>query len=423
VAGLLLDRRSLLSGMDSSRGATLGKRKLALKLFLGLAREADWRNARTPSPLRIFRALRVFDTLLELRRSVASARRAGNSIGSAPFRELMDKLQSVTSLETRQNLLNLLWNVFAPASSASRTQYAGLLAELSSVFGSDAHQQQISELWNIIGAESSERRSAFAQVLGELTLLFNSGSHRDQITQFWDVVVAGSSEGRTAFAALFEELASAADSGARPDQVTKFKWISTDCAGLFLLISVVERLGWADRLSRLSFGTVDGPRLLSYTLTGLASSLLGRFDEAPAYLDSGLALFSGWVDAPDLGGLRRFFDSEPAQTRRDLLLELVGDDITEEDSFHWNACFDALANHLIRGFAGRIRGFGRSSRQFLVKNFLALPGRIRVEETRLLIVFTSSPLNAVVHMSRLDDPMEVVDWLGSRRVEFEPYGV
>jgi hypothetical protein len=395
AARLLLGRRSLLSGMDSSRSATLGKRKLALKLFLGLAREADWRNARTPSPLRIFRALRVLDTLLDLHDSAETARHQSQlpacTIVSAPeekiqtsrteLHELLEILGSVASSETRQNLLN----AFATAPGASRT--------------------------------------AFADLLGDLTSVFNSDTHRQQITQFWDIIVAGNSESRTVFAAFFEELASATDSGNRQGQTTKFKWISTECAGLFLLISAVERLGWADRLSRLSLGTADGPRLLSYTLAGLASALLGRFDEAPAYLDSGLALFSGWVNAPDLGGLRRFFDSEPAQTRRDLLLELVGDDITEEDSIHWKACFDALANHLIREFAGRIRGFGRSSRQFLVENFLALPGRIRVEETRLLIVFTSSPLNAVVHISRLDDPMEVVEWLGSRRVEFEPYGV
>jgi hypothetical protein len=156
-------------------------------------------------------------------------------------------------------------------------------------------------------------------------------------------------------------------------------------------------------------------------LAGLASAILGRFDQTPAYLDPGLALFSGWMEAPDLGGLCRFLASESDQTRRDLLVELLGHEITEEDSLDWEACFDSLADHLIREFAGRIRGFGQSSRQFVVKNFLALPGRIRVEEKRLLVVFTSSPLNALVHMSRLDDPVEEVAWLGGRRVEFEPY--
>jgi hypothetical protein len=486
VARLLLGRRSLLSGTDSSRSANLGERKLALKLFFGLARAADWRNARTPSPWRIFRALRVLDTLLDLYQSVAAARRqlqlaahtlhdaaghSADSLVSAPadgiqtsrpaFRELLEKLGSVTSSETRQNLLNASWNLFAAANGPSRTAFADLLDELTSIvssdtqrhqltqfwniigpgssargsafsellgelislFSSDVHRHQITELWNIIAAGSSESRTAFAQVLGELTSVFSSDTQQHQITPFWEIIVAGSSERRTAFAALFEELVSATDSGNRQGQVTKFKWISTECAGLFLLINVAERLGWADRLDRLSFGAANGPRLLTYTLAGIGLAILGRFEEAPASLDPGLALFSGWVDAPELGGLRRFFASEPAQTRRDLLVELLGDEVSEEGSIHWKACFDALANHLIREFAGRIRGFGRSSRQFVVKNFLALPGRIRVEETRLLIVFTSGPLNAVVHMSRLDDPVEEVSWLGRRRIEFEPYSI
>jgi hypothetical protein len=435
VTRLLLGHRSLLSGMDSSRSAELGERKLALKLFLGLAREADSRNARTPSPLRIFRALCVLDTLLDLHQSVAAARRqlelAARTIASAPtdsiqtgrttLPELLEILGSVASSEVRQNLLNAFWNMFATPTSASRTAFADLLGELTLVFNSDTHRHQITQLWNIIAAGSS--RSAFAELLGELTSVVSSDNHRYQITQFWNIIVAGSGENRAAFAALFEKLASPTDSGNRQGHATKFRWISTECAGLFLLIRILDKLQWADRLGRSPFGAAHGPRFLTYTLAGLASAVLGRFEDAPAYLDPGLALFSGWVDAPDLGGLRRFFASESAQTRRDLLVELLGDEVTEEGSMHWKACFDSLANHLIREFAGCIRGFGRSSRSFIVKNFLALPGRIRVEETRLVIVFTSSPLNAVVHLSRLDDPVEEVDWLGGRRIEFEPYSL
>jgi hypothetical protein len=448
VARLLLSHRLILTGAVSSRKASLGERTVALKLFLGLAREADWRKAKSPSPLRILRALRVLDALLDLHQSVTAAgwqlrvaaRAPGNAAnlsgesllstpadgvptGSTAFRELLEKLGSITNSETRQKILAAFWNIFGTAPSASATAFADLLAELGAVFTSDAHRQQIARLWNIIAAESNERRLAFAELLGELTAVVHSDSHRQQITLFCELIVAGNSESRTAFAALFEELASATDSGSRQGQTTKFRWITTESVGLFLLISLVERLGWADRLSRLTFGTTTGPRLLTYTLASLASSILGHFDATPAYLDPGLALFSGWMEAPDPGGLRRFLASESDQARRDLLHELLPDEVTEEDSLNWEACFDSLANHLIRAFAGRIRGFGRSSRQFVVKNFLALPGRIRVEETRLLVVFTSSPLNAVIHMSRLDDPVEAVGWLGGRRVEFEPYGL
>jgi hypothetical protein len=297
------------------------------------------------------------------------------------------------------------------------------LSELESVFTSDTHRQQLTQLWNIVAAASNERRLAFADVLGELTTVVNSDSYRQQITLFWELIVAGNSESRTAFAGLFEKLASATDPGSRQGQTTRFRSIQTEYAGFFLLISLVERLGWADRLGRLTFGATDGPRLLTYTLAGLASAILGRFDETLAYLDPGAALFSGWIEAADLGGLRRFLASGSDQTRRDLLLELVRDEFTEEDTLDWAACFNSLANHLIREFAGRIRGFGRSSRQFVVRNFLALPGRIRVEEKRLLVVFTSSPLHVVLHMSRLDDPVEEVAWLGGRRIEFEVSGL
>ncbi len=54
-----------------------------------------------------------------------------------------------------------------------------------------------------------------------------------------------------------------------------------------------------------------------------------------------------------------------------------------------------------------------------MKNFLALPGRIRIEEKRLVVVFTSSPLHVVLHLSGLDDPVEPVGWLGARRIEFQ----
>ena len=58
----------------------------------------------------------------------------------------------------------------------------------------------------------------------------------------------------------------------------------------------------------------------------------------------------------------------------------------------------------------------------MVKNFVALPGRIRIEETRLVVVFTSSPLHVVLHLSGLDDPVEAVGWLGGRRIAFQTEG-
>jgi hypothetical protein len=58
----------------------------------------------------------------------------------------------------------------------------------------------------------------------------------------------------------------------------------------------------------------------------------------------------------------------------------------------------------------------------VVKNFVALPGRIRIEETRLVVIFDSSPLHIVLHLSGLDDLVETVGWLGGRRIAFQTEG-
>src|SRR5262249_43624509 len=75
IASLFLGRFSILGGIDPSGNLKLGEKKLALKLFLGQARESDWRSAGTPSPWKIYRALRLLDALLDFHASVAAARR------------------------------------------------------------------------------------------------------------------------------------------------------------------------------------------------------------------------------------------------------------------------------------------------------------------------------------------------------------
>jgi len=77
---------------------------------------------------------------------------------------------------------------------------------------------------------------------------------------------------------------------------------------------------------------------------------------------------------------------------------------------------------VIREFTEQIRCFGKPSRSFIIKNFVALPGRILIEEKRLVVMFTSSPLHVVIHLSGLDYPIESVSWLGGRRIEFQADG-
>jgi len=40
----------------------------------------------------------------------------------------------------------------------------------------------------------------------------------------------------------------------------------------------------------------------------------------------------------------------------------------------------------------------------------------------LVVMFDSSPLHEVIHLSGLDDPIERVGWLGGRRIAFQAEG-
>jgi hypothetical protein len=202
------------------------------------------------------------------------------------------------------------------------------------------------------------------------------------------------------------------------------RWISSDCAGLFLLVGLLARWGWPRSLLQSTLGALHGPRAITYGLAGLGLALLARASEVPSQLDPGLALFAGWLEAPDLAGLRRFFAAGSAAERRELLSTLIGEVASHAGpSETWPATFKSLADYVLREFAGRVRGFRRASPAFIVKHFLALPGRIRVEEGRLCVCLDTSPFHVALHLSGMDEAVEAVSWLGGRRVEFQLAGL
>jgi hypothetical protein len=407
VVDLLLGRRPLLRGIDSSRSGLLGNRRLALKLTLGLARESDGRDARSTSPGRILHALRILDALRELHHSVEFTSWRSQMAG--------DKLLDSAAGSANPDIL-----ARTDDARIDRTTVRGHLEKVGSL-GSDA-RSDLNQFWAMITSSGGTGRTSFAELFGELTSVVRSDTHRERYSEFWKIITAGSNENRSRFGELWKEILAETSSGQGSVQAARFRWITTDCAGLFLLIRVLEKLKWVDRLDQLSLGPGYGPRLVTYTLANLAATMLNRYNESPSSLDPGLVLFSGWVNEPDLGGLRHFLAAESAQLRRDILAVLLENGELEEGASGWQACFDLLATGLIHEFTALIRGFGRSSRSFVVKNFLALPGRIRLEETRLVVVFASSPLNVAVHYSGLDDPVDAVRWLGGRRIEFEMGG-
>jgi len=366
VAQLLFDDGSCEMGPAGDPNLVEGK--VALRFFLGSARKSDCRTAQSISPQIISQALRIIRALLDLFKSKGIRWRSLADGAGQPG----DSILSGPAIDIR----------------------------------------------TMIVAADGENRTASAELLDRLRLIAGPRIQENLLIEFTNIIAAGNIERRSTFAELLEQLALATGAESSPEA----RWKSTDCAGLFLLIGVLDELGWEDRLTGSSLEATYGPRLLTYVLAGVASAVLNRFTEEPAYLDAGMALFSGWIDQPSLDGLRGFLASGSVERRRDLLRELLGEETIEECSISWLSCFEALGNHLIQEFTKHIRCFGKPSRSFVVKNFVALPGRIRIEETRLVVMFDSSPLHVVIHLSGLDDPIERVGWLGGRRIAFQAEG-
>jgi hypothetical protein len=374
AASLLLSNRSLLSSTVALHRENFlgipdpGQRKLALELFLYQTRELNWKNTRLASPRKISHALSALNVFLHF----CESSRAGG------------------------------WQVVL----------LGRTIPEPIVGSGEGSELARASMW---------RQRLLARLFPEAINKWPDFVFSKSFDEVCKAITTANNEGRRKLIAVLEELLAAKGSAQGQLLADELKWISTDCAGLFFLIPILDRLQWSDRLLRFSAEEARGHRFVTYILAGLGLAILDRFSEEPGTFDPGLGLFAGWLNEPDLSGLNRFFAAEPVQTRRELLTSLKQQ--TEPNGPDWRECFDLLASHVVREFAKRIRGFGRSSRGFIVKNFIALPGRICVGEMRLVVVVASSPFNSVLHLCGMDDPMEAVNWLNGRRIEFQLEGL
>jgi hypothetical protein len=190
------------------------------------------------------------------------------------------------------------------------------------------------------------------------------------------------------------------------------EWLESECAGVFLLASIVQRLGLWALARRPELAPFGGPRGFSLLLAGTAMTLLGPWEPHDP-IEPAVALFAG---ASARGGdldrteIERFF-AEADVGMLDALDGIVGGST-------WRAALDALADDIARRFAQRIRGFRQASREAVVRQFVRLRGRVLVEERRLLVVLDPSPWTVALHIAGADTPIDSVEWCGERRLEF-----
>jgi hypothetical protein len=204
--------------------------------------------------------------------------------------------------------------------------------------------------------------------------------------------------------AVLSDLRPLVSSAASPNQAAK--WVSSDNCGVLLLISIVRRLDLWRLVYKPEFVEFGGPRAISFLLAAIGMTLLGEWTpEHP--VDQAVALFAGILSEIDRTGLKQFFAEADVQAISDL-----------DRAKTWPEALENLAIELARSFAQRVRGFKQTSREAVVRQFIRVPGRVLVEERRLMVVLGPSPWSVALHISGMDQPLESIEWLGGRRVEF-----
>lgn len=198
-----------------------------------------------------------------------------------------------------------------------------------------------------------------------------------------------------------------------PIPATVPAWQETSAAGLLMLVAIIERLDWRARALALPGGAEAWP----FVCAGLAQTTLGRPPAPRDRLDPAVAIFAGWFGEPESAALLRFVGAPPGggPSRFVAALEVVA----ETPPRIWADAFQVLAAALLRAFADRLPGFSASSRPFLLKNFIELPGRLLVEENRVRVKIDFAPHWPVLRLAGADRPVEAPSWFGGRRLDIQ----
>jgi hypothetical protein len=170
------------------------------------------------------------------------------------------------------------------------------------------------------------------------------------------------------------------------------RWLASPVASIFLLAPIVQRLGWASRRHDPELG----PRGLAFLLIAAAHHVLHPGEERP--VDPAVALFGGCLGDLDNAAFRAFAGSREQEVA-------------------------SLAETLVTEFRLRVRGFREAPLPSVVRQFLARPGRIRLEERRITAVLDASPYHVALHLSGADDPVGCAEWLDGRAVELVLKGI
>lgn len=194
-------------------------------------------------------------------------------------------------------------------------------------------------------------------------------------------------------------------------------------AGMFFLVPHLDRLGWPERIRCSAVGAEHGSRAFGYVVLGTALALAGSAASDASRVDGGLSLLAGWIDEPDLAGMRRFALGGSEASRGELLRALAGAAAGNSGTPAWDDVFRILGAVLVSEFTRRLRGFSRSRQAFIIEAMLNVPGTIDVDDRRVVVHLAPNPYWPVVSISGADATVDGVSWLGARRLEWHLEGL
>jgi len=198
--------------------------------------------------------------------------------------------------------------------------------------------------------------------------------------------------------------------------------IESECAGLFLLIRVVQDLRLVATVKACGGETIEP------LLAGLAVAICKHNAWSNEAFDQGAAVWAG-VETADLFAALDHFDWQQliteifeTATAQRLIDPAETAELVEGFSGPYSEQTAISLNHvcalLVRAWARWIPGLAHSSTNYLLDNFIRRSGSIIVNEQRLTIELERRPLDEILKLSGYLADTPPVSWLQNRTVRY-----
>ncbi len=217
--------------------------------------------------------------------------------------------------------------------------------------------------------------------------------------------------------------------------------IFTDFGGIFLLIAAIIDLKIYEFLQNCPYPQSQVIPKANLLLWLIALQCLGKLDSQQAMSDTGLALFAGFAQPPQLEISQNYpasltpeihaaFTEAFAEYLREILKQpslfryrhtLASAPVMNSliSDLQWDCALGNVSSIILRGFMDKLGAFADSSPEYLRRNFLESQAEIEIACDEIKVSFITCPLQMVLRMAGFDSNTWEVPWLENRQLKFE----